>query len=162
MNLSEWFSDQLNASAEGFIWAVGQVPVERRLIAPPSGLGEWNTARHVFHMLYYEQVVAVPSMKQWIGIPFTLSDEEYDEDAAWGNGKDIEEMLADFRTVRAEQIMLLPRFHEELWHETREAVWGDVTLKWVVTKTFQHTAEHTHDVLSMALFWDMHERHNQQ
>ncbi|TMF47054.1 MAG: DinB family protein [Chloroflexi bacterium] len=161
MDLSQWFNNQLNASAEGFIWAVDQVPVERRLVAPPAGLGEWNAARHVFHMLYYEQKIALPSMNQWLGRPFTLNEEEYDEDAAWGDGRDIGEMLADFRTVRAEQIVLLPKFDEALWHETREAVWGDVTLKWVVTKTFQHTAEHTHDVLRMALFWDMFEQHDQ-
>ena len=161
MNLSEWFSKQLDTSAEGFIWAVDQVPVERRFVAPPTGLGEWHVARHVFHMLYYEQVIVVPSMKQWLGIPFTFNEEEYNEDVAWGDGKDLEKLLADFRIVRAEQIMLLPRFHNELWHETRDAVWGSVTLKWVVTKTFQHTAEHTHDVLRMALFWDMFEQHNQ-
>lgn len=34
-------------------------------------------------------------------------------------------------------------------------------MKWFVTKTFQHTAEHTHDVLSMALLWDTHEQHRQ-
>ncbi|MBM2847059.1 MAG: hypothetical protein HW418_1, partial [Anaerolineales bacterium] len=43
---------------------------------------------------------------------------------------------------------------DALWEETRRAVWGPVTLRWVVTKTYQHTAEHTHDVLSLALYWD--------
>jgi DinB superfamily len=156
MDLTQWFSTQLDIGAEGFAWAVEQVPLERRLATPPKGLGEWNVARHVFHMLYYEQRIVLPSMKLWLGEPFTLADEDYDEDAAWGEGKAIEPMLADFRAVRAEQIVLLQEFTGQHWEQTRAAVWGDVTLKWVVTKTYQHTNEHTHDVLRMALFWDMY------
>ena len=154
MDLTQWFSTQLDASAEGFLWAVEQVPTERRLARPPRRLGEWNVARHVFHMMYYEQLVALPSMKIWLGEPFTLTNEEYDEDAAWGEGKALESMIADFRAVRAEQIVLLPQFSEQLWEEVRSTMRGDVSLKWVVTKTYQHTNEHTSDVLRMALFWD--------
>ena len=161
MDLSQWFDDQLKSSADGFAWAVEQVPVERRLVSPPVPLGEWSTARHAFHMLYYEQMVALPSMRQWLGSPFTLNEEDYDEDKAWGDGTNLETILSDFRNVRAEQIVLLPNFDESMWNETRDTVWGNVTLKWVVTKTFQHTAEHTHDVLRMALFWDMIVRHRQ-
>jgi hypothetical protein len=100
-------------------------------------------------------MIALPSIRQWLGEQFTLAEEDYNEEEAWGNGKNLETMLVDFRKVRAEQIVLLPNFDEPMWNETRDTVWGKVSLKWVVTKTFQHTAEHTHDVLSMALFWDM-------
>lgn len=154
MDLTQWFSTHLETSAEGFLWSVEQVPPERRLATPPKPLGEWNVARHVFHMLYYEQLVVLPSMKIWLGEPFILTGEEYDEDASWGEGKDLTQMIADFRAVRAEQIILLPEFTEPQWEETRPTLWGDVTLKWVVTKTYQHTNEHTHDVLRMVLFWD--------
>ncbi|HEV2579904.1 MAG TPA: hypothetical protein VGT44_03540, partial [Ktedonobacteraceae bacterium] len=81
MDLSQWFSTQLSASAEGFLWAIEQVPPERRPATPPKPLGEWNVARHLFHMTYYEQLIALPSMKIWLNEPFTLTDEEYDEDA---------------------------------------------------------------------------------
>ena len=33
--------------------------------------------------------------------------------------------------------------------------WQDVALYWVVSKTFQHTAEHTHDLMRLVLFWDV-------
>ena len=155
MDLSSWFTNQLNSGAEGFIWAVEQVPPERRLLAPPQLLGEWNVARQVFHMLYYEQNAVVPSMKIWLGQPLTINEADFDEDAAWGDGKDLDTMLTDFRRVRAAQLELLPLFNEQLWHETRPTpFWGDVTLLWLVSKTFQHTAEHIHDVMSIALFWD--------
>jgi hypothetical protein len=160
MDLSQWFSGQLTSSVEGFIWSVGQVAPERRLIAPPAPFGEWSAARHVFHMYYYEQTIALPSMRIWLGDPFPYEEHDYQEDVhkeekAWNDSHHaLETLLTDFRTVRAEQIVLLQEFDESTWDEQRKTIWGDKTLKWVVTKTFQHTAEHTHDVLRMALFWD--------
>ena len=38
VNPAQWFRDQLQASADGFVWGVEQVPVERRLVRPPAGL----------------------------------------------------------------------------------------------------------------------------
>ena len=57
--------------------------------------------------------------------------------------------------MRAEQISLLDRVEPATWEQSRHAIWGPVTLRWVMTKTLQHTHEHTHDVLSLALFWEM-------
>lgn len=163
MDLTAWFTDQLNSGAEGFIWAVEQVPSERRLLSPPKLLGEWNAARHVFHMLYYEQMAVVPSMKIWLDQPLTINEADFDEEAAWGDSKSLDTLLTDFRRVRAEQLELLPLFNDHLWHETRQTpFWGDVTLLWLVSKTFQHTAEHTHDVMRMALFWDAYARHEKE
>ena len=162
MDLSQWFTDQLNAGAEGFIWAVEQVPPERRLLAPPKLLGEWNAARHVFHMLYYEQNAVVPSMKIWLGQPITINEADYDDAAALGYGKDLDTLLTDFRRARAEQLELLARFNDQLWYEAHPTIWGDVTLLWLVSKTFQHTAEHTHNVMSMALFWDAYAKYEQE
>ena len=82
MNLSQWFGDQLQASANGFAWGAEQVPNPRRSIQPPEGLGEWTAARHVFHLLYYEQNIALPSMRQWLGEACPSMD-ELDEDAPW-------------------------------------------------------------------------------
>ena len=154
MNFSDWFREQLHVGGEGFAWSAEQVPEARRYVQPPRGLGEWPVARHVFHMLYYEQTIALPSMHQWLGgiIPII---EDSDEDVAWANNKEsIETLLAQFRNIRAEQISLLPKFENYAWNETRRAVWGPVTLLWVVSKTFQHTAEHTNDVMQMRLWWD--------
>jgi hypothetical protein len=154
MNFSEWFQEQLQVGADGFVWSTEQVHEARRYVQPPKGLGEWSVARHVFHMLYYEQTIALPSMQQWLGgiIPVI---EDSDEDVAWtGTKQSIENLLIKFTNVRAEQISLLPQFEEAAWNETRQAVWGPVTLLWVVSKTFQHTAEHTNDVMLMRLWWD--------
>jgi hypothetical protein len=154
MNLSEWFHDQLQASADGFVWGAEQVPFARRYVTPPPGLGEWTVARHVFHMVYYEQTIALPSMRQWLGEACPATD-GLDEDVAWDNRQvDFDSLLAEFKKVRAEQIALLPKFDNRIWAVTREAVWGPVTLLWVVSKTYQHTAEHTNEAMRIALFWD--------
>jgi hypothetical protein len=104
-------------------------------------------------MLYYEQNIALPSMQQWLGRPLPV--EGIEEDAAWGEGNDdFESLLAEFKKIRDEQIQLLAKFDEQSWNSTCETVWGPVKLSWVVSKTYQHTAEHTSDILRIALFWD--------
>jgi len=155
MKLSQWFQNQLQASADGFVWGVEQVPMDRRTIQPPHpNLGEWTVARHVFHMMFYEQTIALPSMRQWLGEPCP-SLEDSDEDAVWGTKQEsIENMFVEFRSVRAEQISLLPKFNDEIWNTTRETIWEQPTLLWVVSKTYQHSAEHTNDVMRIGLFWD--------
>lgn len=156
MNTSEWFSYQLKASMDGFVWAVEQVPAERRNSTPPKkGLGEWNVAQHIFHMFHYERTLALPHMHHWLGGPLPSFDER-SEDDAWekeGRSTSIERLLQEFQQVRATQIELLPRFDETLWNEVRDSVWGERSIRWIVSKTFQHTADHTNTILCMALFW---------
>ncbi len=153
-NFSQWFHEQLQVSANGFVWGTEQVPEARRYAQPPKGLGEWTVARHVFHLWYYEQTIALPSMHQWLG-GVMPSVEDSDEDIAWSKTQDkVESLLEKFRGVRAEQIALLPKIEAAAWETNREAVWGPVTLLWVVSKTYQHTAEHINDVMRIGLFWD--------
>jgi hypothetical protein len=154
MDLSKWFHDQLQASADGFVWGAQQVPNARRNIRPPEALGEWTATRHIFHMAFYEKNIALPSMHQWLGKACPSLD-NVDEDIEWGEGSDnVENLLAEFTKVRDEQIQLLAMFNEPAWNSTRETIWRSVTLSWVVSKTYQHTAEHTSDIMRLALFWD--------
>jgi hypothetical protein len=154
MNLAKWFHEQLQSSADGFVWAVEQVPSSRLYLRPPSpALGEWSAVRHAFHLLHYERTIALPSMRQWLGDPLpNLSG--VNEVATWQAGHDLAKVLEEFSAVRAEQIALLLEYEEPAWEQPHQTIWGQQTLRWVLSKTFQHTAEHTHDVLSIALFWD--------
>lgn len=157
MNLSDWFAAQLTSSAEGFAWAVEQQPVERRQIEPPERLGDWPAARHIFHMYHYERELALPHMRYWLGGELPDYESYAGDDKPWeeeAKGWSVERLLQAFRTIRAEQVALLPGFSESLWEEKHMSAWGRVTIRWIVTKTFQHTMEHTHDVLRMVLFWD--------
>ena len=155
MDLEQRFRTLLQSSVDGFSWAVEQVPSQRRYLGPPEPLGEWSLARHVFHMLYYEQTIALPSMRQWLGGACPPYDDDA-EDAAWGDGGDLATLLGQFKAVHDEQIALIPHFAPGMWEEIRDAIWGPVTLRWVITKTYQHTCEHTHDVLRLALVWDVY------
>jgi hypothetical protein len=156
MNYKQWFRDHLVSSAEGFIWGVEQVPGARRSMQPPEGLGEWTVARHVFHLLSYDQTLALPGMRQWLAEE-RLSMDDTNEEAAWGNRQteSLESLLVEFRKARAEQIALIQKFDDDLWQTSRQTIWGPVTLLWVVSKTYQHTAEHLSDVMRIGLFWDI-------
>ena len=154
MNLTQWFKNQLQASADGFIWGAEQVPHARRTAQPPKGLGEWSVVRHVFHLTHYELTLALPSMRQWIGEAPPSSDNL--EELTWERTttRDVESLLGEFREVRQQQIELLVRFDDRLWDTLQETTWGPKTLLWVVSKTYQHTAEHTSDIMRIGLFWD--------
>lgn len=151
--VSLWFSEQLQSTADGMVWAARQVPSQRQFAEPPPDFGEWSVARHVFHLLYYEAFV-VPIMQQWLG-GNPPSMEGFDEDDAWDREpRDLEILVERFLDGRKKQIALLPEFEAAEWTSTRETTWGPVTLQWAVSKTFQHTAEHINAVMQMVLFWE--------
>jgi hypothetical protein len=153
-SLSAWFHAQLTSSAEAFAWAVEQVPEEHRTLPPPSALGEWSVARHVFHLLAYERRLALPNMRLFWGESFT-KDATYQEEIEWTKGHNLDTLLADFRRIRAEEMALLSHYTAKDWGRTMISPnWEDVTLRWIVTKTLQHTFDHTSTVLAMSLFWD--------
>jgi hypothetical protein len=76
----------------------------------------------------------------------------HDEEIAWQQAPDIDMRKEKFREGREEQIALLTLFAPERWEEKRATVWGEVTLRWVITKTYQHTLEHGNDILKHALY----------
>jgi hypothetical protein len=157
MNLSDWFHLQLQTSAEGVLWAVEQISLERLYLPPRSD--KWPIARVLYHLLCYEQRLALPSMLQWVGGPRpvagTPEEDALEEENAWSNGQghEVPAMLAEFKAMRARQLALLPQFTDHDWHAEREVIWGQRSLQWVVTKTYQHTLEHTDEMLRAYLWW---------
>jgi hypothetical protein len=153
MELSNWFEYQLRCTLDGFIWAVQQLPKERLYALPPAPLGEWSAAQHVFHMLDYEERLALPTMHQWLGSPSVVLNEN--EEKSELDLPPIEEMLIRFERVRHSEISMLSKFNHATWTSIRKTTfWGEVSLYWLICKTYQHTAEHTHDILRLTLFWD--------
>ena len=71
------------------------------------------------------------------------------------------ELLDQFCAVRRAQIALLSQVSEQAWHAQQMTGWGPIPLLWLVSKTYQHTNEHTSDVLRLALFWDYYAREEQ-
>ena len=151
MEFSQWFGYQLRSTLEGFVWAVGQLAGERWYELPPSPLGEWSAAEHVYHMLNYEKRLALPTMYQWLGKTPKIKREE----ALKREIPPVLQMLEEFKQVRQMEIDLLPKFDEANWNSFQiTEVWGEVSLSWLVSKTYQHTLDHTKNILGLSLFWD--------
>lgn len=159
-SLSAWFYQQIQTSTEGFLWAVELIPQERHYLPPRPD--RWPVARIVYHMLCYDRYIGLPALRQWAGgelstagLTGSIEGDAALEEANWqqGEGHEVQAMLADFRELRAEQLSLLQQFPESVWSEERDALWGPVTLKWVATKTYQHTLEHTDEILRSYLWW---------
>ena len=103
-------------------------------------------------MVYYEERLALPGMSQWLGVPAAIPD---DEQVIEKGPRQVDAKLAQFERVRQAEINLLSKYEPDAWRTVmRTTFWGDVSLFWLVCKTYQHTAEHTHNVLSLTLFWD--------
>lgn len=150
LRLADW----LASGVEEVAWAIAQVPPERRLARPP--FGDWPPARHVFHLWHYEQYVALPSMRYLLGQSGPLNVRAVpSEEADWRSAEPVEAVLDALRAVREAQCSLLREMPPGAWDRERAAtVWGTKCLRWVVSKTVQHNAEHLSDILQLALFWD--------
>lgn len=154
----KWFSYQLEASADGFVWAFSQIPssLSESLPPEPGYLGTWPPARHVWHVSEYERCLVIPSMKQWLGGSIPLGDSWLDDDNTWAKvqNRGLEALTAAFRDVREQQIALMGQLINAEWNTPRETLWGHKPLSMIVTKTFQHTYEHGDTLLRMGLWWE--------
>lgn len=153
----EWFRFQLQTTAEGIIWAIGQLEPDLHLYSPPDPeyMGSWPASRHLWHVARYEQTYALPAMKVWLGEPLAQPDIFRVEDREWAieqtRGTDV--FVEDLRNVREEQIAMLSQFADSDWDRAKPVYWGKQPLSMVLTKTYQHTLEHTDAILRMALWW---------
>ncbi len=153
-----WFRYQLKASAEGFEWAFAQIPRAflGEIPTDPDYLGTWPPARHVWHVTEYERCLAFPAMYTWLDSPLPPKEDWPDDDETWAivKARGFDELVANFRRTRGQQIDLLDRLASVDWSEPREVLWGLKPLSMVVTKTFQHTYEHGDTLLRMGLWWE--------
>ncbi|HEX9035622.1 MAG TPA: DinB family protein [Ktedonobacterales bacterium] len=161
MNDSDYFADQLRVTAEQFAWAALQIPDARRFVAQE---GRWCAARVIFHITNYERLTVAPSMRLWEGGPPVDDSPLDDEPLDWerkGARTTYDDLISAFRAGRADQIALASRLVGR-WDETRDSPWTlkdapPITLRWVVTKTLQHTFEHSDELLRIRLYTDMHD-----
>ena len=158
MTRTQWFCEQLSNSMTGFVWAVECISTEHWHSLPPrpSWLGQWNLAHHVFHMQYQERYVVQASIKDLLRLPLAIGERPGEEGAWQQEQRSVEELLQQFQTFRHQTIELISTLSEDEWEKPREeAFWNKpLTIQWTVTKAWQHTLEHTHDVLRLHLFWD--------
>ena len=153
-----WFRYQLKASADGFEWALTQIPAafHDQLPPDPGYLGTWSPLRHIWHVTGYERHLVIPSMRQWLADPGPLEEDWFDDDASWAKvtERSAAALTAEFHRIRLQQIDFLDRLTTVDWTAPRETLWGAKPLSMVVTKTFQHTYEHGDTLLRMGLWWE--------
>ena len=154
-----WFSYQLKASGEAFVWAAQQLrPADHFTLPPEPGyLGTWPAARHIWHVSGYERCLALPALQGWLDGNSAKSEKWPDDDADWEAASDLsfERLLEEFQSVRKTQIILLDHLAAVDWTALQKTGWGEKSLAWIVTKTFQHTYEHGDTLLRMGL-WREH------
>ncbi|GLV59405.1 hypothetical protein KDH_62320 [Dictyobacter sp. S3.2.2.5] len=167
MDYVQHFTRLLQHSCNDFIWATQQIAVEKLNSVPPHRPESWSVARIIFHLRFQEEKVVLPNMRLWLTdrALYARQDdvliERYaafetltqDEEEAWLQQPDIQAALKHFQTQRTIQIALLQEIDADIWEDRRATVWGEVTLRWAVTKTYQHSVEHINDVLKPALYW---------
>jgi hypothetical protein len=153
-----WFRYQLQASADGFVWAFSQISpsLHENLPPAPDYLGTWSPARHIWHVTEYERCLVIPSMNQWLGGSIPNGDAWLDDDDTWAKvqSRGFEDLPSAFRHVRQQQTELLDKLINADWDTPRETLWGRKPLSMIVTKTFQHTYEHGDTLLRMGLWWE--------
>ena len=167
MNYVQSFTTLLQVSTDMLLWTVQQIPEDLLYTVSSKRPGSWPTARHVMHLQYNEEQVVLPCMRRWFNEEHAAHKAEddkrierygayemlvHDEEIAWQQAPDIEMREEKFREGRKAQIALLAQFAPDVWEQTRETVWGRVTLCWAITKTYQHTLEHSNDILKYGLY----------
>ena len=154
----QWFCEQLQNSMTGFVWAVECLAPEHWQSSPPrpSWLGQWSLARHVFHLQYQERYVVQDSINDWLHLSLSIEERPAEEEAWQQEQRSVQELLQQFQTFRGQTAELISNLTEDEWEKPSEkAYWGQsLTMQWFMTKAWQHTLEHTHDVLRLHLFWD--------
>jgi hypothetical protein len=157
----------LQTSTDDFIWAAQQIPEEQLYNVSPRRPDSWSVARNILHLQFQEEKVVLPNMRLWLPERDQYMQEDdsliqrymafetlvQDEEARWLQHPLAEDLLAFFRKNRDIQITLLTALPTSAWEEKRSTVWGEVSLRWSVTKTYQHTVEHVNEVLKPALYW---------
>jgi hypothetical protein len=171
----EVLRERLQDSARLLEWAISRVPPDRVLEVPPHDqhpnvgdryktyFGEWSAYRLFFHVVFYEEVFALPTMKHWLGVPYPevdIIDPDFSlERAAWQEelerGPDLPALVQGFRQVRIEQIRVLEMIPAAEWDlEKVNTGLGPVSADFVVAKTIQHTLDHGNALLRNALYWE--------
>ncbi|MGC9778340.1 MAG: DinB family protein [Candidatus Heimdallarchaeota archaeon] len=170
-----FLAKQLEETAQILDWAMKLVPEERLLEIPPHSshskasedvkryFGSWSAYRIFFHLIHYEENVALPNMLLWLDKSQHIERKCGGETKAYQEALekriDLETLLDSFHKVRKKQIDVINNIPDKLWIEKKPNTnWGNVTVEFIVTKSIQHTLEHGNKILRNVLFWDSHLR----
>lgn len=174
MNRKGFLAKQLEETAKIIEWAIKLIPENRLIeIAPHKDhpkasegmkryFGLWPAYRLLFHLTFYEENYALPTMKHYLGEPhpdvdiifpkMEMEDAEFEKEVK--KGINLQLLIKRFHSVRKEQLEVLKKIKEEDWTEEKvKTGFGKVSLEFTTSKTIQHTLEHGDSILRNALYW---------
>ncbi len=164
MNTKAFLANQLDQTAQIIEWSIDLFPEKRLIEIPPhstvsmkSFFGEWSALRVLFHLIYYEETFALPSINHWIGGPipsFPKSSQE--EEREWDECERNLKLINRFLNNRKKQIETINNIDVRDWDKNKLVYYGHgkVSAHWMVAKTIQHTFSHGDMLLRKALYWD--------
>lgn len=175
MGSKDFLAKQLEETAKIIEWAIKLVPENWLLeIAPhkdhPKALegmkryfGLWSAYRLLFHLTFYEENYALPTMKHYLGgshpdvdIIFPrmeMEEKEFEKEVK--KGINLLLLIKRYHSIRKEQIEVLNKIKDEDWTEDKvKTGFGRVSAEFTASKTIQHTLEHGDSILRNALYWE--------
>ena len=139
MSSKNELASRLEQTGSIICWTVSNVPSDRLMEPPPPGkhpnsykgfktyFGEWPALPQLFHLTFYEEIYAVPTMEHWLGGPHPFVDLIFPD-------PELEERLRRDEV----RLNLMRDIPEELWRvEKVETGLGTVSAEFVVTKAIQ-------------------------
>ncbi len=168
MDSRAFLAKQLDQTGQIIEWAISLFSEERLSEEPshrthpnaPEGIesffGKWSALRVLFHLLYYEETIVLPSLKHWVGEPVPIYPKSSEEEQEWKKCDNKTKLLDRFREVRKRQLEIINRIDPIDWDNDKLVYHGHgkVSAYWFVSKTIQHTFAHGDKLLRKALYWD--------
>lgn len=158
MSVIDRLQGQLQASADGLLWALEQVPTGRLFVRPLPVFGEWSALQILAHITWQERHVLLSHLRPEPLPDFASDDFKAAHTAAVRAALtgQVDALITDFEQVHTEMLARLDGYTEADWQQTIPSpTWEGVSPYWVALKAYQHRLEHTDTILNMTLFWDM-------
>jgi len=170
MKSKDFISKQLEYTAQTIEWALLLIPEDRLFKSPPHDthpkysaygpnyFGRWSAMRIFYHLVHYEELFALPALKVWLGDELIkpigiVESREYKREI--DQGLNLQSLLKRFHLVRDKQIEVIKEIKEEDWIMPKpNTFWGNVSAKFIIAKSIQHTLEHGNKISRNAIFWE--------
>lgn len=165
----DFFIDQLRSTTDALEWSFfldesknTEIPpfdsFSKRLFPEnePFGryYGTWSRTKLLFHLVHYEEHIALPSMKVWIGGEPPKEEDIPKEEDFWTDESHHTNLIQKLKKFRKEQVEVIKQLNDEQWDETKSTIWGERSIEWIVSKTIQHSFEHGNKMMRHGLFWE--------
>ncbi|MHA1983799.1 MAG: DinB family protein [Candidatus Hodarchaeales archaeon] len=172
MNSMDFFIDQLENTKELIVHGILIMPKERHAQELPhfthpniekaswiiSFHGRWPPLRVVHHLVYYEEMIALPEMEKFhknIEINYNWEKHNINEKNDWKQSQNTDALLDRFTNVREKQRAFLKSIDDEMLNNVKNITcWGKNYFNFIINKTLQHTLSHGANLYAKSILWE--------